>query len=185
MLLLPSLQKTLPLRWVIIVPVVGSTVALFMNAMLAWRAIEVWPGVFTWPFVVSGFGIFQAVWYPPVRAIVAGIYGPDRFAVALGAVATVQAINSAVGPLIWAEIFSVSLSSASSGSSSGSSSCDGSCSGGGMPALVFYIASAWSALGCVAALTLPPLEDIDLKQAAADTDKALLGKLLPPDEGVQ
>ena len=36
-----ALRETLPLRRIIIVSIVGSTIALFMNAMLAWHFIAV------------------------------------------------------------------------------------------------------------------------------------------------
>jgi DHA1 family tetracycline resistance protein-like MFS transporter len=174
LVLLPLMQRYLSLRMVIILSVLGSTIALFMNAMLAWHIIAVWPGVQAWPFVCSVAGISQAIWYPPMRALCAGIFGPERFGVALGAIATVQAVNSAVGPTLWPIIYSLSLrtngggadsvGSASSGSSSGGGGVLG---GGGMPELVFYISSAWCSLGCIAAFSLPRLAEADLDRAAA------------------
>ena len=98
----------------------------------------------------------------------------------MGAVATAQQLNSVVGPTIWPVIYSLSLSATSSSSpahrdsdhsingSSGSAASTerGGGAHDGMPELVFYIATAWSLLGCLVSFTFPTMDDATLLRAS-------------------
>lgn len=171
---LPVMTKKMPMKWLIVFAVTGSTIGLFMNAMLTWPIIKHWPGVEAWPYWCAVSMWVMALWYPPMRATAATIFGPEKFAMALGAVATVQTTNSVVGPTIWPVIYALSLKGCDDdGSSSGSGSPvllgDGSSGSGShlcMPALVFYISTAWCLMGCFVALSFPPLEKEDLQRAS-------------------
>jgi MFS family permease len=181
LVVLPVLTKYVPMKRIVVFSVAGSTASLFMNVMLAWPSIERWPGVRAWPYWVAATQFVLALWYPPMRAIAATLFGPERFAVALGAVATVQTTNMVVGPTIWPLIYAASLqgcadpddSSPHTQGHSGSGSTDDSGGDGsttsGMcsPAFVFYVASGWSLVGCLVACTFPSLEKEDLMRAAA------------------
>ena len=72
-------------------------------------------------------------------------------------------------------IYAASLGSGGAGGGGGSGS-GGDDDGEGMPALVFYIATAWAALGCVAACSLPSLEEADLRRAQRELE-AGMGKV--------
>ena len=67
---LPPLQRTMPLRWIIILAVCGSSVALFMNVMLAWPLIRNWPGVTIWPYCIS---VRSPIYLQPPQAILHGL----------------------------------------------------------------------------------------------------------------
>ena len=70
--------------------------------------------------------------------------------IALGAVATAQAVNGVVGPVVWPLIYADSVDS--------------------NPPLVFYCAAGWSAIGVLVACTFPSLEEADLAAAARTLD---------------
>ena len=70
--------------------------------------------------------------------------------IALGAVATAQAVNGVVGPVVWPLIYADSVDS--------------------NPPLVFYCAAGWSAIGVLVACTFPSLEEADLAAAARMLD---------------
>ena len=70
-------------------------------AMLAWPAIDglklfKQPGLQWWPFLCATGQMMLALWFPVMRATVATLFGPSMFAVALGSVATAQAVAGVV-----------------------------------------------------------------------------------------
>ena len=85
LVILPAMTKLLPMKLVIVLAVFGSTVALFMNAMLTWPFVVHWPGASNWPYCCAVAQLFIALWYPPMRATAATMFGPAKFAMALGA----------------------------------------------------------------------------------------------------
>jgi hypothetical protein len=149
--LLPAGHKFLSVKTIITLSVMSSTTALFMNGMLAWHSIRSVFGVEPWAYICAAANVGLALWFPLMRATAATLFGPARFAVALGAVATAQAVvrpramrhhlilsgrvswsvcvrvqNGVMGPSIWPLVYSSSVDH--------------------MPALVFYCAAAWCAL---------------------------------------
>ena len=169
LVLLPPMQRYMTTKSIVVLSVLGSTLWLFMNAMLAWKSVDKEIGVRVWPYLSSVVLVLCALWYPPVRACCAEIFGPERFAVALGAFAVVQQINATVGATVWPLIYAASLGKSSErDSSSSTSGSDGSetVETAGMPELVWYISAGWSLLGCFAAFSLPSLQQDNLERAA-------------------
>ena len=68
LVLLPAGHKFLTVKAVIIASVLSSTVALFMNGMLAWHSIQSWPGVESWAYICAAANIGLALWFPLMRA---------------------------------------------------------------------------------------------------------------------
>jgi hypothetical protein len=87
---LPLMQKHMRVKSVVVVSAAGSTLQIFMFAMLAWPSVAAWPGVAAWPYVCAAAQLLLPLWFPIMRATAATLFGAERFALALGAVATTQ-----------------------------------------------------------------------------------------------
>ena len=198
LVVLPIMQRYIRVKSIIIFSVVGSTLQLAMTAALSSTAIANWPGLQVWPFVCVVCQLTLALWFPIMRATAATLFGAQRFAIALGAVATTQALNGVLGPTLWPLIYATATGQSihdqthhhthhggEHGGSAGGS-CDGSSSSSDLddngttgsnniwhsPSLAFYIATVWSALGVVVAWTFPSLEGDALAMVANDLARA-------------
>lgn len=108
--LLPLLSKCLGTKGIILLSVTGGVLMAFSAAMVAWPAVQHLEvaghaGREWWPFAAQSLALLGPLWYPLMRATAATAFGPAKFAMALGAVATTQAVNGVVGPSVWPLIY--------------------------------------------------------------------------------
>jgi hypothetical protein len=169
---LPIMQRCLSTKTIVVVSVGMSVLSGFGGGLgVAMMSYGTWATDQSWaPYVMQcAGGVLTIIWYPCMRSVMTKQFGTSSFAMAIGAVSTLQTGCQVFGSLGSAQAYAATEHFS--------------------PPLIYFVNSGMNLAALLLALTLPPLDSEDTnKEALADQGEQRqqdLAKLRPADRRLQ
>ena len=99
-IILPILIRIFSAKWAVVVSM-GASVVTWLAAGMAQEGIQL-------IIVMCSFPL-NGLYFPVLRTTIAGIFGPERHSLALGAVATLQQVTQTIAPPAFTKIYGETL----------------------------------------------------------------------------
>ena len=167
--MLPIMQRCLSTKTIVVVSVGMSVLSGFGGGLgVAMMSYGNWATEHSWaPYVMqcSG-GVLTVIWYPCMRSVMTKQFGTSSFAMAIGAISTLQTGCQVLGSLAAAQAYAATEYFS--------------------PPLIYFVNAAMNFAALLLALTLPPLDgEATNIEALTDPTVEVVAKLRPQDQRLQ